>query len=202
LLVVFLSVILRYRVDKTDNPSRVTMSYGGLVAESRLAPGASAYFSYAVREVYDLNVYDPPPELIQRVDTLIDIGATAGESTLKLATMFRPRRVVTVDPNSDIRITGVEHEHYREAVSDVWGFVSKHKRGKTLVKVDCEGCEISLKPEHLEDRSVLWIIELHPIFGSRHEQHAKELYSGCRRIGRICLLKKHPEQPVPILFVF
>lgn len=105
-----------------------------------------------------------------RYDCLIDVGSTYGEVSLYYMSRGFKGYVVTVEPFVDtwICVNGEpyrEHRHYMTYISRPEDFkrVTSEAYGRVLMKVDCEGCEAYLKPQHLVhfSKDSLLILEVH-----------------------------------------
>lgn len=118
-----------------------------------------------IHKLYSTEWLDP-----SRYDCLIDVGSTYGEVSLYYMNRGFRGYVVTVEPFVDtwVCVDGEpyrEHRHYMTYISRPEDFVkiTSEAYGRVLMKVDCEGCEAHLKPQHLVhfSKDSLLILEAH-----------------------------------------
>ena len=99
-------------------------------------------------------------------EALLDVGSTFGEFTLYMMIKGFRGEIITVEPLAFTVIPWRKHIHLQTAISSPEDFekiLGKSSGKRSIIKIDCEGCEKHLKPYHLQmiERGSILIIEAH-----------------------------------------
>jgi len=104
-------------------------------------------------------------------EALVDIGSTFGEFTLYMMIKGFRGEIITVEPFARTFIMSngrlvKDHKHLAILIDSPSHFekIFRMIRGrKSIIKIDCEGCEKHLKPHHLQilKKGSILIIEAH-----------------------------------------
>jgi len=106
-------------------------------------------------------------------EALVDIGSTFGEFTLYMMIKGFRGGIITVEPFARTFVLShgrlvKDHKHLSILIDSSAHFeeIFKMIRGeKSIIKIDCEGCEKHLKPQHLQmlKKGSILIIEAHDL---------------------------------------
>ncbi len=162
------------------------------------------YFPHSLVEVFCEEAYRHDREFSE-YDTLIDVGSTVGEFIAYLLVKgFRRERIFSVDPFSFIvvrRRGRAVNTHFKTLITDPGTFrnLIDLSVGRTLLKIDCEGCERHLSIEDLTSlgKGSTAVIEYHPWTMDK----MREDFSRCAKLFGRALVKKIA-QDVWLLFIF
>jgi len=104
-------------------------------------------------------------------EALLDVGSTFGEFTLYMMIKGFRGEIITVEPFARTFIMShgrlmKDHKHFTILIDSPSHFekIFRMIRGrKSIIKIDCEGCEKHLKPQHLQmiEKGSILIVEVH-----------------------------------------
>jgi len=102
-------------------------------------------------------------------EALVDIGSTFGEFTLYMMIKGFRGGIITVEPLAFTVIPWRRHVHLQTAISSPEDFekiLEKSSGKRSIIKIDCEGCEKHLKPQHLQmiEKGSILIVEAHNLY--------------------------------------
>jgi hypothetical protein len=162
------------------------------------------YFPHSMVEVFCEKVYDHDREF-SGYDTLIDVGSTVGEFiAYSLVKGFRRERIFSVEPFSFITVRRrgrAVNTHFKTLITDPGTFrnLIDLSVGRTLLKIDCEGCEKHLSIEDLTSlgKGSTAVIEYHPWTMDK----MREDFNRCAKLFGRALVKR-VDKDVWLLFIF
>jgi len=160
---------ISFNVSRVDKNFVVKISLDGhllynIVSSSRDLNVLTGFFAGALEEIFCLKLYDIKDP--SSYDLLIDIGSTFGEYSLYMMIKGFRGEIITVEPLAFTVIPWRKHIHLQIAISSPEDFekiFGKSSGKRSIIKIDCEGCEKHLKPQHLQmlKKGSILIIEAH-----------------------------------------
>jgi len=160
---------ISFDVDRVDKSFVVKISLDGhhlynIVYSRRDLDVLTGFFAGALEEIFCLKLYDIKDP--SSYEALVDIGSTFGEYSLYMIMKGFRGEVITVEPLTYTIIPSLRHVHLQIAISSPEDFeriLRKVSGKRSIIKIDCEGCEKSLKPDHLKtiEKGSILIIEAH-----------------------------------------
>jgi len=160
---------ISFDVRRADKNFVVKISLDGhhlynIVSSRRDLSILSGFFAGALEEIFCLKLYDIKDP--SSYDLLIDIGSTFGEYSLYMIVKGFRGDIITVEPLAFTIIPWRKHIHLKIAISSPEDFekiLGKSSGKRSIIKIDCEGCEKYLKPQHLQmiERGSIFIVEAH-----------------------------------------
>jgi hypothetical protein len=160
---------ISFDVSRVDKNFVVKISLNGhhlynIVSSRRDLNVLTSFFTGALEEIFCLKLYDIKDP--SSYDLLIDIGSTFGEYSLYMIVKGFRGDIITVEPLTFIIIPWRKHVHLQTAISSPEDFekiFEKSSGKRSIIKIDCEGCEKHLKSQHLQmlKKGSILIIEAH-----------------------------------------